>query len=226
MGKFIQLIVRLIQAGQRIYGRKLSFLALFVIVFFGSTATLAKLDLLPEASNAKVVSADARSVNRPDTAEADEPRQIIVETPLKIEIAKINLSTIITNPTSTSIEALDRELLKGAVRYPTSAKLGEVGNIVLFGHTSNLPVVGNQAYKAFNGIQKLKAGDVVTVYSLGTAYTYVVRSVTRKSVNRDGVQLSVTGRVLTLITCDRSLGESTDRTVVTADFVDSHSISS
>ena len=88
-----------------------------------------------------------------------------------------------------------------------------------------LPLVNNQAYKTFNGIQKFVAGDVVTVYSSGTAYTYLVRSVAKESVNDNkGIPLEVSGRVLTLVTCN-SFGAKEDRFVVTADFVESHLIS-
>ena len=115
--------------------------------------------------------------------------------------------------------------MKGAVRYPTSAKLGETGNVVLFAHSSYIPVVGNQAYKAFNGIQKLVVGDVVTVYSATMVYTYRVRSFTKESANDNiPIPLSVNGKILTLVTCN-SFGTKEDRFVVVADFVESHSIS-
>jgi LPXTG-site transpeptidase (sortase) family protein len=96
--------------------------------------------------------------------------------------------------------------------------------MVLFGHSSYLPVVHNLAYKTFDGIQNLTAGKVVTVYSADTAYTYRVRTVTKESATTAGIPLQVSGRVLTLSTCD-SFGEKTDRFVVVADFVDSYSIS-
>ena len=128
------------------------------------------------------------------------------------------------NPTITTVAVLDKELLKGAVRYPTSAKLGEDGNVVLFGHSSYLPVVGNQAYKTFNEIQKLAVGDSITVYSSDTAYTYRVRSTTKEQASDRYIELSITGRVLTLVTCS-SFGAKEDRFVVTADFVESHTVS-
>ncbi|KKW40572.1 MAG: hypothetical protein UY91_C0040G0005 [Parcubacteria group bacterium GW2011_GWB1_55_9] len=150
---------------------------------------------------------------------------IVSELPTKIEIPDISLAAVIVNPTTTDIPSLDEKLLKGVVRYPTSAKLGEDGNVVLFGHSSYLPVVKNQAYKTFNGIQKLAMGDVVTVYSSATAYTYRVRSVVEeKADDNTAIPLSVAGKVLTLVTCN-SFGQKTDRFVVVADFVESHSVS-
>lgn len=215
MGKIIQGTVRLIQAVQRIRAKKWSFFGFFVIVFFGSVFILGQLGLLPETISATAVEA---------VTPTDSPAPTVVELPTKIEISKISLSANVVNPTATDIASLDKELLKGAVRYPTSAKLGETGNVVLFGHSSYLPVVGNQAYKAFNDIQKLAVGDVVTVYSAGTAYTYRVRVVEKKTVTNDGIELSITGRVLTLVTCN-SFGAKEDRFMVTADFVESHLIS-
>lgn len=215
----VGLIVRLILAVQQIYNRKWSFLGLFAFVFFGSVIMLARFDLLPEAPSkpaAATTTAAATAVSLSAT---------VSELPVKIEIPKIGLSTTIVNPTTTTIEVLDQNLLKGAVRYPTSAKLGESGNVILFGHSSYLPVVGNPAYKTFNGIQKLVSGDIVTVYSSGTAYTYRVRTFMKESADGDsGIPLSVPGKVLTLSTCD-SFGKKTDRFVVTADFVESHPIS-
>ena len=149
---------------------------------------------------------------------------VSAEEPVRIEIAKIGLATTIANPTTTNIETLDTYLLKGAVRYPTSAKLGEKGNVVLFGHSSYLPIVGNQAYKTFNGIQKLVAGDTITVASDTTVYTYRVRTMEKESAASDaGISLITEGRVLTLATCN-SFGAKSDRFIVTADFVESHAI--
>ncbi|MDP1689922.1 MAG: sortase [bacterium] len=221
MWQTINYTVWLVQAGKKAYERRGIFLGLFVFALLGSIVVLARLDLLPsisatEAAIAAVPSPNS-TLNAPKIAE-------VVELPARIEIPAIGLSASISNPTATNIEILDEKLLAGAVRYPTSASLGETGNVVLFGHSSYLPIVGNQAYKTFNGIQKLSAGDVVTVYSVGTAYTYRVKSVAKESAaSGAGIDLAVSGRVLTLATCN-SFGTKTDRFVVVADFVESHSI--
>jgi LPXTG-site transpeptidase (sortase) family protein len=220
MEKIVEYTVRFVRAANQAYARKGSFLGVFALVFFGSVVVLGKLDLLPEVK--------APEANTPVVTARSNAAVPVVgpEAPTKIEIPKINLSATIANPTTTSTEVLDQDLLLGAVRYPTSAKLGEAGNVVLFGHSSYLPVVGNQAYKTFNGIQKLVAGDVVTVYSSGTAYTYRVRTVLKENAAADtGITLEVTGRVLTLVTCN-SFATKADRFVVTADFVESHSVAS
>ena len=146
------------------------------------------------------------------------------ELPVKITIPKIGLSATVVNPESTSIAVLDSWLLKGAVRYPTSSKLGETGNVVLFGHSSYLPVVGNSAYKAFNDIQKLKPGDTVEVQGEEEVYVYAVRSVSKESADKNTpIPLMASGKELTLVTCN-SFGKKSDRFVVVADFVESHAV--
>lgn len=215
MERLIDFIVRLIQAGRQAYAWKWSFLAAFVCVFFGGVALLGWLDLLPQVAPAQEAA----------TATGAPALVAVAELPVRIEIQTIGLAASIANPTTTDVETLDRELLSGAVRYPTSASLGETGNVVLFGYSSYLPVVHNQAYKTFNGIQKLVPGDTITVYSSTTAYAYRVTSVAKENAgNNSAIPLSVAGKTLTLVTC-YSFGAKSDRFVVTADFVGSHPVS-
>ncbi|MFZ2167881.1 MAG: sortase [Minisyncoccia bacterium] len=222
MTGFIATAARLVAASARAYERKWSFLSVSIVVLLASIIVLAKYDLLPEPSRASAEPVSPVIALSSSAKSATSAPVVVVEEPVKIEIEKIGLVANIANPTTTNIKALDEYLLKGAARYPTSAKLGEAGNVVLFGHSSYLPVVGNQAYKAFNGIQKLVAGDIITVYSANAAYTYRVRTMEKESAESGaGISLAVTGRVLTLATCN-SFATKSDRFVVTADFVESH----
>ena len=225
MERIVYYTVRLVEAGSQAYARKWNFLVVFTIAFFVSVGMLAKLDLLPEMRSAQVVAAAAAATSPTVSLSASESKLVTVELPTKIAIPAINLSASVVNPTTTDIETLDKSLFSGAVRYPTSARLGETGNVVLFGHSSYLPIVNNQAYKTFNGIQKLVAGDTITVYSAGAAYTYRVRSVAKENAaSNTGISLATASRVLTLVTCN-SFAAKEDRFVVTADFVESHSVS-
>ncbi|HEY4523136.1 MAG TPA: sortase [Candidatus Paceibacterota bacterium] len=214
-------IVTTVRAVRHAWSRKWSFLVLFLLVFVACVALLARFDLLPDPNSVEA----SPSVESPVTAVSTPPAAVTVarpEAPVKIEIPSIGVSATIANPRTTDAKTLDAWLLKGAVRWPTSGKLGEDGNVVLFGHSSYLPIVKNPAYKTFNEIQKLKAGDRITVYSLGTAYTYQVRSVAKESANGNAaIPLQVVGKVLTLATCNTFASKS-DRFVVTADFVESH----
>lgn len=215
MELLVHAAARLVRSAMVAWTRKWTFLSVALLVFLGSVFALWRLDFLPEA----------KTSDRAITARPAQVSAAVAELPMKIEIPSIDLSATIANPETTDIPTLDHALLSGAVRYPTSGKLGQDNtNVVLFGHSSYLPIVHNQAFKAFNGIQKLHTGDSIIVYSSGTAYTYVVKSVSKESANDAGIPLVVTGRQLTLATCD-SFAKKSDRFVVVADFVESRVIS-
>lgn len=219
MNAIAHMVVRLVRAAHKAWERKISFLVCAFVFFLGSVAVLARLDLLPE--KAPITPALVL-----DAVRSEEPRTTALapEEPARIIFPSLEKEVGVANPTSTEIAVLDAALLDGAVRYPLSAKLGENGNVVLFGHSSYLPIVRNQAFKAFTGIEKLKKGDAIIVHSSAMAYTYTVRSVSEENAESDGISLAVSGKVLTLATCN-SFGEKSDRFVVVADFVESHPIS-
>lgn len=218
---FVSTAAGLVRAGAQIKTHKRKFAFLTFVVFVLSLFVLARADLLPDAPKSAPVAEAA--VSTVVVTASTTVAQAAPELPTKITIAKINLSATIANPETTDASVLDALLLKGAVRYPTSAKLGETGNVVLFGHSSYLPIVNNPAYKTFDGIQKLVAGDTITVYSADRAYVYTVRTMTKENIADAAIPLSVSGSVLTLSTCN-SFASKSDRFVVTADFVESHAL--
>lgn len=213
--------VQLIRAVGRVYAQKWSFLAAFLVVFFVSFSTLTAFDFVPEP----ITENAAPVVVVPSEALVASVAQTSPEAALRVAIPAIHLDVTIKNPASTDVAVLDEALLSGAVRYPTSALLGENGNVVLFGHSSYLPVVNNKSFKAFNEIQHLKTGDRITVYGETTAYVYAVTEVASADAGSAAIPLSKTGRTLTLATCD-SFGKKSDRFVVVAEFVESYSLAS
>ena len=86
------------------------------------------------------------------------------------------------------------------------------------GHSSNLPVIYNKAYKAFNNVGKLQYGDTISVYSATQEYRYSVTRVDLANAEEDVVEMPQTGRHLVLVTCD-TLTKKSSRFVVYADFV-------
>lgn len=197
-------------------GRLGAFPVTFVLLFAVTTGFLGAVDALPEPSNSAAKSGSGRSV----TAENTTP-----EAPVRVVAHSIGLDAAVVNPASTDIEVLDQALKKGAVRYPTSAMLGVSGTVLLFGHSSYLPVVYNQYYKTFNAIQNLKKGEVISVYSGNTEYRYKVAGVRVANATEDVVELPANGKHLALVTCD-SFSKKTSRFVVTADFVGAYSLAS
>jgi len=180
-------------------------------MFFLISVALFIIDFVPEPVTAENPKSNAANVlSAVENYPAEEPVRVVVK--------KIGIDTIIENPGSTDISVLDDALLSGAVRYPKSGLLGDNANLYLFGHQSGLPVVKNQAFKAFNGVQNLEAGDEITVYSNTAAYTYRVTSVKLVNAETALIPLDSGKKELTLSTCN-SFGKNSERYVVTSDFI-------
>lgn len=189
------------------------FLVVFLVVFFLIAAFLYAIDFVPETP-----SAAAQGVDGAATAASVQTEQLPVETPIRIAAPAVGIDAPIENPVSTNLTTLDSDLLQGAVRYPGSGLLGENARMYIFGHQSYLPFLHNPAYKTFDGLQQLRAGDDIIVYSATAAYHYRVATVTHTTAAAGVVQLGAGARTLTLSTCD-AFGSTSDRWEVVADFV-------
>lgn len=138
--------------------------------------------------------------------------------PDRIVIDAIDLDVPVGVPASNDISVLDAVLLKGAALYPGSGTLDQERNLLILGHSSHLPIVRNQAYRAFNNIEKLAVGDTIKVFSGSHAYVYRVKNVKLVPAPEAMVRFNTGKRELTLVTCD-NFGAKTDRYVVSADFI-------
>ncbi len=205
------------------------FLAVFLASFFVLSTVFFALDFYPEAPKAVAEAAETAQTEPnvtlavtdvPHVAGASVSRETVlpVGSPVRIRIPSVGIDTPIQNPASSDIKDLDYALLSGAVRYPGSALLGQDSRMFVFGHQSGLPVVRNQAFKAFNNLQSVKVGEEIEVYSADSVYRYRVISVEHASVDTGFVELGGNDRMLILSTCD-SFGKKTDRNVVKAEFV-------
>lgn len=215
----VQETVKVIRASERAWSRKWSFLGVFLAVFFVSFSTLAALDIVPEAP--KTVAEAAV----PSRALSASVALAAPENATRVVIDAIGIDVKVENPSSTNVAVLDDALLRGAVRYPASAQLGEEGNVILFGHSSYLPIVNNQAFKAFNEIQHLTKGDRITVYGETATFVYAVTDVASADAEEAAIPLTATGHTLTLATCD-SFGKKTARFIVTAELVGTYPLGS
>ncbi len=205
----------------QIAARRGAFAAMFAGIFLVTFGFLSLVGATPDSTGA-----DSTSLAHAATSDVAAQAQIAnPEEPVRIVAKEIGLDVGVNNPTSIDVGVLDRAALLGAVRYPTSTMLGQDGTIVLFGHSSYLPVVHNQAYKTFDDIQNLKKGSVISVYSATVEYRYSVVGVEVADATRDVVELEPNGRHLTLITCN-SFATKSNRFVVTADFVGAYPLTS
>lgn len=136
--------------------------------------------------------------------------------PARLEIPEIGLDVDVYVPAAVDVASLDAELAKGAVYYPGSGVL-EGGNVFIFGHSTNWPVVRNQAFKTFNGLDKLVPGDRIYAYADGERHQYRVTSVRIAPDSEVIVRFDGGGRKLTLSTCN-TFGLKEERVVVEAEY--------
>lgn len=142
-----------------------------------------------------------------------------------IIIPQIGVDAELIFPESVDFDALNAALSKGPVHFPGSALPGEEGNVFIFAHASELPVVKNPAYKVFSGLRKLTAGDILKIQSGARVYRYRVLSLTRRKADDAKIDLGSRKKMLTLSTCD-VFGGKEDRWVVQAEFAGSYSLAS
>jgi LPXTG-site transpeptidase (sortase) family protein len=199
-----------------ISARKVPFLVAFFVVFTLTYGILYAVDFLPEPKTTE----ETPAVSEESTAVAPEVEpapvvEVVAELPTQLTIPSLDRMVTVLNPETRDIAALDTELLKGVVRHPDSARLGEEGNVVILGHSSYLPNVMNRNFQALNGVQKMQWGDTIELESEGTLYTYRVEKVYQAKASGVTIPTDVKGKRLTLVTCN-SFGAKEDRFIVEA----------
>lgn len=198
--------------------KKVPFLLTFFAIFTLSYGVLFAIDFLPEPkTTTQEVVATSTAATSTKTVEPATPIAM-AEEPVQLSIPSLDRIVPVLNPETRDVVELDKELLKGVVRHPDGALLGEEGNIVILGHSSYLPNVLNKNFQAFNGIQKLKWGDTIELESDGTRYTYRVEKVYQTKATGVTIPTDVTGKRLTLVTCN-SFGAKEDRFIVEAKLI-------
>jgi len=146
----------------------------------------------------------------------DDMRKQTGEKPQRIIIDKIGINTRIANPATTSLSVLNDALNESPVRYPNSGRINGKRPMFLFGHSSRLPVVQNEAYKSFNGLNELTVGDTITVQGTSTSETYMVQSVDVVKKDEGFISFAPNQKVdLTISTCS-TFGAKQNRTIVRA----------
>ncbi len=164
-------------------------------------------------------SVPARSLSQASAPAPLQNTAPVTDLPVRIAIPKVGINTPVGNPTAITSAALDTALLKGAVRYPGSGSLSDGQRMFIFGHQSYLPVVRNKAFQAFNGLQNVRAGDEIIVYSSSALNRYRVVSIEYVDASASGVELGGNDRMLYLVTCDSFGNKKSKRYKVAAEFV-------
>ncbi len=155
----------------------------------------------------------SRSVN--STPIITDPSGQAASADPKVIIPKINVEIpVVYDQTSIDEEAMQSSLEHGVVHYATTPNPGEIGNTVIFGHSSN-NILNKGKYKfAFVLLSRLENGDLFYLDKDGKRYVYQVFS--KHIVQPDDISvLDKTDKpaTATLITCDPP-GTSLHRLVV------------
>lgn len=206
------------------------FVAAVLVIFFSALSTSDSLGFVPcyidgtscDASSQKLALSSLPQLGLSTSSrQANSPLAVSGVEPVHISISAVGVDLPVQNPDTTDVDALDALLQNGPARYTESALLGEDGNVIIFAHSSHLPIVHNKMFQAFNNIPELKAGDTITLKGAdGKSYVYSVDSVAKASVG-DGTTLDLSpgiGKKLTLVTCDTLTGKSA-RFILEATFV-------
>ncbi|MES2223605.1 MAG: sortase [Patescibacteria group bacterium] len=195
------------------------FVSTFTGVFLVSFIGLYALGLVPSeiSSESNGVLDDIRfNAMQMTETKATLPKEA-GEEPIHLTIPNTDIDILVQNPTTKDNTILDEYLTRGTIRYPDSALLGS-GNVLIFGHSSNWAVVQNKAYKSLNGIEKLKAGDLIYVDSATSRYTYSVEKVSLVDATKEFIDFGTDKNMLTLSTCN-TFGQKQERYVAEAMFV-------
>jgi len=120
-----------------------------------------------------------------------------------LEIPKLSISVPIIFSTSNDIKLVTKDLDSGVVFYPGSVYPGQIGQIVVLGHSAppGWPKIKHDW--VFTNIDKLLVGDSILIDINNKQYTYTVQKTTiikrGEDVPTEG--LSENSNVLTLISC-------------------------
>lgn len=137
--------------------------------------------------------------------------------PPEINISKINVNApIIFDNTTVNEAAFQKSLQNGVVHYPQTAVPGEVGNVVIFGHSSGQWWAPGDYKFIFTLLDKLQFNDKIFVDYKGTRYIYRVNEISTVLPTEVSVLNQGANKTLTLITCT-PVGTSTKRLIVRAE---------
>lgn len=178
-----------------------------------------------QATSAPVTTQPLPSSNPPAVTKIITPKASAVTPinlsvlPTRIIIDKIGVDVQVSNPSSTNDAVLNKILLSSVLRYAGSGTI-DSGNMLIMGHSSELPVIHNPLYKVFSKLKTLQAGDEIKIYAGATMHLYKVTSLRKVNTTASDAYVSFQSATpkLTLLTCN-VLAEKNDRYLVEADLV-------
>lgn len=139
------------------------------------------------------------------------------DNPNTIIISKINITAPIIQPAGTSQKELNAALNQGVIIYPGSALPGQNGEVALSGHSSVFPWVSTKYGQVFTLLDKLEAGDVVSIVYNHQQFDY--RIIGKEVLMPNNVKILETSQPkLKLVTC-WPIGTANKRLVVYGELI-------
>lgn len=132
-----------------------------------------------------------------------------------ISIPKINVKAPVNYEPSLQEAAIQKSLETGVVHYGNTAVPGEIGNVAIFGHSSNDWWEAGDYKFVFVLLDKLAPGDQITIDYQSKRYVYEVTGSKVVEPTDIGVLNPTSTPTLSIITCTPP-GTSLKRLVVTA----------
>lgn len=113
------------------------------------------------------VSENQREEKRKENPVKVEPNQLIIRS--------LDIAAPIQFVTEANEKAFQAALINGVVQYPGTAKVGEEGNMYIFGHSSDFAFSKGKYKTIFALLPKIEIGAEILVSDAeGTQYTYKV----------------------------------------------------
>ncbi len=208
-----------------LWERKKAFTSVFFMVMAVSYGFLVIIDFVPEAPAEETV-LEVEVKTETDEINAEGDFEMVADRgdlpksaqPERIIFDKLGTDVAIFNPNTLDIDALDQVLLNGVVRHPLSADFVNIGNILIFGHSSYLPHVVNNNFQAFNGVQDLVWGDRIRLQSADWEYHYRIDRIYQAKASEDAVTNQRGTATLTIVTCN-SFATTDDRYIIEATLI-------
>ena len=140
----------------------------------------------------------------------------------RLMIPKINVDVPINFGIPNDTNSINAAMEKGVAQFSipgASAMPGEIGNLVITGHSAG-DIYSNNQYKfIFSGLERLTQGDLIYIDYQGVRYTYSVTGMETVEPSNVGALVYETDKpMLTLVTCT-PLGTSRYRLLISAEQV-------
>lgn len=139
------------------------------------------------------------------------------DSPDAIIISRLGLRAPLVMASGTSQKQLNDSLNQGAILYPGSALPGQNGEVVISGHSSVFPWVKTQYGQIFTLLDKLQAGDTVSLIYGKHQYDYQING--QEILNPNQVKITETTQPLLKMTTCWPIGTSAKRLVVYGELI-------